>query len=142
MSIAEQPSQVRKGTDAEEKLIAAAADLLGEVGPRAMSVRMVAERAGVNHGLVHHYFGSKEGLTRAAMLQLVEQQEFRLQDLLLLENFNFQFKKHILMNFLDGQLVSYKFLTIMMHCLMDLEQNFQSQFLEVLFQFVLHQDHL
>ena len=71
MSIAEQPSQVRKRTDAEEKLIAAAADLLGEVGPRAMSVRMVAERAGVNHGLVHHYFGSKEGLMRAAMLQLV-----------------------------------------------------------------------
>ena len=73
MSIAESPAQVRKRTDAEVKLIAAAADLLGEVGPRAMSVRMVAERAGVNHGLVHHYFGSKEGLTRAAMLQLVEQ---------------------------------------------------------------------
>jgi AcrR family transcriptional regulator len=73
MSIAESPAQVRKRTDAEIKLIAAAADLLGEVGPRAMSVRMVAERAGVNHGLVHHYFGSKEGLTRAAMLQLVEQ---------------------------------------------------------------------
>ena len=73
MSIAEQPTQPRKQTEAEAKLIAAAADLLGEVGPRAMSVRMVAERAGVNHGLVHHYFGSKEGLMRAAMLLLVEQ---------------------------------------------------------------------
>ena len=73
MSIAEHPTQARKRTDAEVKLISAAADLLGEVGPRAMSVRMVAERAGVNHGLVHHYFGSKEGLMRAAMLLLVEQ---------------------------------------------------------------------
>ncbi|NBT21065.1 MAG: hypothetical protein EBT17_02920 [Actinobacteria bacterium] len=72
----------------------------------------------------------------------MEQQEFRLQGLLLLKNFNFQFKKHTLMNFLDGQLVNYKFLIIMMHCLMDLEQNFQSQFLEVLFQFVLHRGHL
>lgn len=57
----------------EERLIAAAADLLGEVGPRATSVRMVAERAGVNHGLVHHYFGGKDGLLRAAMEHLVEE---------------------------------------------------------------------
>lgn len=58
---------------AEERLISAASDLLGEVGPRAMSVRMVAERAGVNHGLVHHYFGGKDGLMRAAMERLVEE---------------------------------------------------------------------
>lgn len=56
---------------AEERLITAASELLGEVGPRAMSVRMVAERAGVNHGLVHHYFGGKDGLLRAAMERLV-----------------------------------------------------------------------
>lgn len=60
---------------AEERLVAAAADLLGEVGPRAMSVRQVAERAGVNHGLVHHYFGGKDGLLRAAMRHLVEEHE-------------------------------------------------------------------
>lgn len=57
--------------DAQERLISAAADLLGEIGPRAMSVRLIADRAGVNHGLVHHYFGSKEGLLRAAMERLV-----------------------------------------------------------------------
>lgn len=62
----------RRGrVDAEERLIAAAADLLGEVGPRAMSVRQIAERAGVNHGLVHHYFGGKDGLARAGMKRLV-----------------------------------------------------------------------
>ena len=57
---------------AEEKLIRAAGELLSEVGPRAASVRAVAARAGVNHGLVHHYFGSKEALLRAAMTRLVE----------------------------------------------------------------------
>ena len=57
---------------AEEKLIRAAGELLSEVGPRAASVRAVATRAGVNHGLVHHYFGSKESLLRAAMTRLVE----------------------------------------------------------------------
>jgi AcrR family transcriptional regulator len=59
--------------DSEQKLINAAAEMLGEVGPRAMSVRGIAERAGVNHGLVHHYFGGKDGLLQAAMTQLVEQ---------------------------------------------------------------------
>lgn len=68
-----QPAAGRAG--AEERLIDAAADLLGEVGPRAMSVRQVAERAGVNHGLVHHYFGGKDGLMRAAMRRLVEEHE-------------------------------------------------------------------
>lgn len=63
----------RARLDTEEKLIVAAADLLGEVGPRAMSVRAIADRAGVNHGLVHHYFGGKDGLLRAAMKRLVEE---------------------------------------------------------------------
>jgi len=57
----------------EDALITAAADLLGEIGPRAVSVRMIAERAGVNHGLVHHYFGGKADLLRAAMTRLVEE---------------------------------------------------------------------
>lgn len=68
-----QPVAGRAG--AEERLIDAAADLLGEVGPRAMSVRQVAERAGVNHGLVHHYFSGKDGLLRAAMSRLVADHE-------------------------------------------------------------------
>ena len=57
----------------ENALITAAADLLGEVGPRAVSVRMIAERAGVNHGLIHHYFGGKSELLVAAMTRLVEE---------------------------------------------------------------------
>ena len=67
------PRITRARIDSEEKLIIAAAELLGEVGPRTMSVRAIADRAGVNHGLVHHYFGGKDGLLRAAMKWLVEE---------------------------------------------------------------------
>lgn len=63
----------RNRANSEERLIEAAAQLLGEVGPRSVSVRMIAERAGVNHGLVHHYFGGKDGLLRAAMTHLVQE---------------------------------------------------------------------
>ena len=48
--------------DTREKLIDAAAKCLLENGCHATCVKAVAETAGVNHGLVHHYFGSKEGL--------------------------------------------------------------------------------
>jgi AcrR family transcriptional regulator len=47
-------------------LVEAAADLFADKGDA--SVRAVAERAGVNHGLVHHYLGGKPGL-RAAVLE-------------------------------------------------------------------------
>jgi AcrR family transcriptional regulator len=46
-------------------LVEAAADLFADKGDA--SVRAVAGRAGVNHGLVHHYLGGKQGL-RAAVL--------------------------------------------------------------------------
>ena len=36
-------------------------------GGRAVSVRRVAQRAGVNHGQIHHLFGGKEGLKRAML---------------------------------------------------------------------------
>lgn len=54
----------------EAALIDAAIQLLAEVGPSAMAVRDVAKRAGVNHGQIHHYFGGKRGLIRAAMKEL------------------------------------------------------------------------
>lgn len=51
---------------------AAAAELLAEAGPESFSIRDVAERAGVNHALVHRHFGSKAELLR---LVLVKQSE-------------------------------------------------------------------
>lgn len=48
--------------DTKEKLINAADRCLLENGCHATCVKAIAECAGVNHGLVHHYFGSKEQL--------------------------------------------------------------------------------
>ncbi|MCP4037579.1 MAG: TetR family transcriptional regulator, partial [bacterium] len=62
-----------RGTDAvRTALIEAAASRLSEAGPRSVSVRDIARRAGVNHGQVHHYFGSKRGLLVAAMKKLAQ----------------------------------------------------------------------
>lgn len=47
-------------------MIEAAADLLAEVGPARVSVRDIADRAGVNKGQIHHYFGGKQALIEAA----------------------------------------------------------------------------
>lgn len=43
-------------------LMSATEALLIEVGYSALTVRRVAQRAGVNHGLVHYYFSSLHGL--------------------------------------------------------------------------------
>ena len=47
---------------AEESLLDAAERLLIEAGHAGITTRRVAEEAGVNHGLVHYYFGSIENL--------------------------------------------------------------------------------
>lgn len=67
------PTSVRGRAASEQALVDAAASLFEEVGPNAVSVRAIAERAGVNHGLVHHYFGSKSGLVRAVLERLAEE---------------------------------------------------------------------
>jgi AcrR family transcriptional regulator len=47
-------------TEAIEAILDGAESLLVEVGYAAITTRKLAERAGVNHGLVHYYFGSME----------------------------------------------------------------------------------
>jgi AcrR family transcriptional regulator len=54
--------------EATDALLDAAEHLLLEVGYAAITTRRLAERAGVNHGLVHYYFGSMEDL----LLRVVE----------------------------------------------------------------------
>src|SRR5919108_1157990 len=49
---------------AVEALVDAARALFAERGPDAVSLRDVARRAGVNHGLIHHYIGSRDDLLR------------------------------------------------------------------------------
>jgi TetR/AcrR family transcriptional regulator, repressor for neighboring sulfatase len=55
-----------------DALIRAGAELFAEQGLSTVSVRDIALRAKVNHGLVHHYFGSKEDLLRAVVRRLSE----------------------------------------------------------------------
>ena len=47
---------------AETALLDAAEQLLIDVGSLGITTRKLAEEAGVNHGLVHYYFGSIENL--------------------------------------------------------------------------------
>ncbi|MGH2751216.1 MAG: TetR/AcrR family transcriptional regulator [Actinomycetota bacterium] len=47
---------------AEDSLLDAAERLLVDVGYSGITTRRVAEQAGINHGLVHYYFGSIEQL--------------------------------------------------------------------------------
>ncbi len=53
-------------------LIAATQALVSEGGPEAATVRAIAARAGVTAGLIRHYFQSKDELTRAAYLSLMD----------------------------------------------------------------------
>jgi len=45
-----------------DKIIKGAKDFLLREGQAGVTVRAIAAEAGVNPGLVHHYFGSKENL--------------------------------------------------------------------------------
>jgi AcrR family transcriptional regulator len=57
---------------AEEALLDAAERLLVEVGYAGITTRKLAEEAGVNHGLVHYYFGSNENLLVRALERFTE----------------------------------------------------------------------
>ena len=52
---------------AEGALLDAAERLLVDVGYAGITTRRLAEEAGVNHGLVHYYFGSNENLLVRAL---------------------------------------------------------------------------
>jgi AcrR family transcriptional regulator len=57
---------------AEEALLDAAERLLVDVGHAGITTRKLAEEAGVNHGLVHYYFGSNENLLARALERFTE----------------------------------------------------------------------
>ena len=70
-----QPAGASQGRrDAVDALLDAAERLLVEEGHAAITTRKLAERAGVNHGLVHYYFGSMEEV----MVQVLERFTARL----------------------------------------------------------------
>jgi AcrR family transcriptional regulator len=57
---------------AEQALLDAAERLLVDVGHAGITTRRLAEEAGVNHGLVHYYFGSNENLLARALERFPE----------------------------------------------------------------------
>ena len=68
-------------TSAEEALLDAAERLLVDVGYAGITTRRLAEEAGVNHGLVHYYFGSNESLLLRALERFTERLIARQRDL-------------------------------------------------------------
>ena len=66
---------------AEEALLDAAERLLLEVGYAGITTRRLAEEAGVNHGLVHYYFGSVENLLVRTLERFTERLIARQQDM-------------------------------------------------------------
>ncbi|UOR02146.1 TetR family transcriptional regulator [Leucobacter allii] len=52
----------RGGTDSRSRILAAAVEAFGEAGYEGATIRGIAERAGVDPALVHHYFGAKADL--------------------------------------------------------------------------------
>jgi AcrR family transcriptional regulator len=57
---------------AEDALLDAAERLLVDVGYAGITTRRLAEEAGINHGLVHYYFGSNENLMLRALERFTE----------------------------------------------------------------------
>jgi AcrR family transcriptional regulator len=61
------PAKTSSRSAAEEALLDAAERLLVDVGYAGITTRRLGEEAGVNHGLVHYYFGSNENLLVRAL---------------------------------------------------------------------------
>jgi TetR/AcrR family transcriptional regulator len=75
---------------AEEAFLDAAERLLVDVGYAGITTRRLAEEAGVNHGLVHYYFGSMENLLARVLERFTDrlirrQREMYAQDLPFIE---------------------------------------------------------
>jgi AcrR family transcriptional regulator len=92
---------------AEEALLDAAERLLVEVGYAGITTRKLAEAAGVNHGLVHYYFGSNENLLVRALERfterlIVRQREMYAADVPFIE------KWRTAMRYLIGEDVTYE----------------------------------
>jgi AcrR family transcriptional regulator len=92
---------------AEEALLDAAERLLVDVGHAGITTRRLAEEAGVNHGLVHYYFGSIENLLVRTLDRFTErltqrQRELYAADLPFIE------KWRTAMRYLIGEDVTYE----------------------------------
>ena len=72
LTAAEHEHKTQARLAAEEALLDAAERLLVDIGYARITTRRLAEAAGVNHGLVHYYFGSNEALLVRALERFTE----------------------------------------------------------------------
>ncbi|HOD16336.1 MAG TPA: TetR/AcrR family transcriptional regulator [Spirochaetota bacterium] len=66
--------------DVVAAVIGAAGELFSRHGFDGVSVRDIAKRAGVNHGLIHRHFGSKENLRRQTLQYMADAMLADVQD--------------------------------------------------------------
>ena len=72
------PGTYPRGEDTRRRLVEAAIEIFARHGYEGASTRALAERAGVNLPAIPYYFGSKEGLYRAAVGHIVGHIEARM----------------------------------------------------------------
>jgi len=70
--MAAKKKQPKGRKEVEAALINSAAELFAERGVSGVSLRDIATHAGVNHGLIHRHFGSKENLRKKTQEHLAE----------------------------------------------------------------------
>lgn len=69
----------RPSRNVDTQLLAAGRELYPATGASRLSVRKVAERAGVNLGMFHYHFGNKDAFVRALLQSLYEEMFAELQ---------------------------------------------------------------
>lgn len=72
------PTNYQRGEDTRRRILETAIDVFATVGYEGAGTRMLAEQAGVNLPAIQYYFGSKEGLYRAAIGHIADQIELRM----------------------------------------------------------------
>lgn len=83
------PGVYARGEDTRRRILEAALEMFATLGYEGASTRLLAERAGVNLPAIQYYFGSKEGLYRAVIGDIINHTEAhmaplarRMQDML------------------------------------------------------------
>jgi len=75
------PATHTRGEDTRRRILETALEIFAAEGYQGTSTRQLAERAGVNLPAIQYYFGSKEGLYRAVIDDIVEHTEAHLAPL-------------------------------------------------------------
>ena len=60
-------SAEQRGTDTRQRIIEAVWEVLAENGLPGLTVRLVGQKAGISHAMVHYYFSSKDELVLAVV---------------------------------------------------------------------------